>query len=156
MANSIKRWIDNWNEIIRKVLFADDQLRTLMLIPKNTSILTFVKNYFIRAGYTNLTVRDEKVRIIYGDARSFDVDAPNIRKQVLSFDIYVKEEEQYNADADRLIMRTQLIANRIMELLTSQRYLYGYRFWLNGDSDMGTSVAGYARYNISFQYMKVM
>ena len=156
MANSMMAWIANWNKTIREVLFADDELRELMLLPKDVNVLTFVKNYFIRAGYTNLTVRDEKVRIIYGDIGSYDVGAPNIRMQKMSFDIYVKEEYLHNASADRLLMRTQLIANRIVELLTKERYINGYRFWLAGDMDMGTTVAGYARYNVSLNYMKVM
>lgn len=155
MANSMISWVKNWNGIIREVLFADEELKKLMLIPEGTNVLTFVKNYFIRAGYTNLTVRDEKVRIVYGDMRSEDIGAPNIRRQEMGFDIYVKEEYLHNAEADRLLMRTHLIANRIIELLTKERYVHGYRFWMGGDTDMGTTVTGYARYHVSLFYMKV-
>lgn len=151
----IRTWARDWNDILRNRIFQDEELKRLMLLPENTNIVTFVDRYFVRAGYTNKLLSDEHVRIVYGDAGSFDTQVPNVKQNELSFDIYVKLDDLRNATNDRLLLRTNLIADRLIELLTSERYIGGYRFWVKGDWDMGTRTVGYARYNVSFYYMKV-
>lgn len=150
-------WQNAWNKIIRKVIFPDADLKKLMEIPAKTGVLQFIDRYFIRAGYTNKLLTDEACRIVYADVQGNDTEVPNVRKNMLTFDIYVKMEELHNYGDDRLQLRTHLIAQRIQELLTKERYLAGtgYRFWLAGDWDLGTRVTGYARYCIAFYYMKV-
>lgn len=154
-------WIDDWNTILRDVLFADEELKRLMKIPKGTGIIEFIDRYMIRAGYTSKILKDESVRIVYGDVRANQTDVSNVKRNEMSFDIYVKFEDLRNADTDRLKLRTQMIANRLTELLTCPHedfdghYLNGYRFRHAGDWDMGTRTIGYARYNVSFYYMKV-
>lgn len=64
MAN--RSWIDEWNDILRNIIFADDELKTLMEIPESTNIIAFTDRHFIRAGYTNKTLVNEPVRIVYG------------------------------------------------------------------------------------------
>ena len=150
-----RNWTDMWNSVIRDVIFKDEKLKRLMMIPEDTNILAFTERYFIRAGYTGEIVRDENVRIVYGIIHSESTAVPNIRRNELCFDIYVKDKVQRNADRDRLALRTELIKNRLVELLTGQRYVKGFRFWISGEGDMGTRAVGYARYNVSFQYMKV-
>ena len=156
--SAVMKWADAWNEIIREVLFKDDRLKELMLLPDNINILTFIKDYFIKSGYTNITVTDEKVRIVYSDTMSEETDAPNVKRNIISFDIYVKNEHVYNADADRLRRRSDLIADRLVDLLTSKRYINNhYRFWIaEGPQDLGTRTVGYSRINVSFYYMKVL
>ena len=151
------RWINDWNTIIRRVIFADSELKTLMKLPANTNIISFIDKYFIRAGYTNKLVENEAVRIVYSDIQGYDTKVPNVKQKMLTFDIYVKTEDLHNVGNDRLVMRTQLIANRLIELLTKSRYLQdtGYRFWVAGDWDLGTRTTGYARYCVAFYYMKV-
>lgn len=150
-------WQNAWNKIIRKVIFPDADLKKLMEIPPKTGILQFIDRYFIRAGYTNKLLTDEACRIVYADVQGADTAVPNVRKNMMSFDIYVKMEELHNYGDDRLQFRTHLIAQRLQELLTKERYLEGtgYRFWIAGDWDLGTRVTGYARYCIAFYYMKV-
>lgn len=150
-------WINAWNTIIRKVIWTDHDLKVLMKIPPKTNILQFIDKYFIRAGYTNQLLTDEVCRIVYADAQGSETRVPNITRNLMTFDIYVKQSELHNVGDDRLQLRTQLIANRLIKLLTKERYLAdtGYRFWVVGDWDMGTRVAGYARYTIAFRYMKV-
>lgn len=147
-------WMTFWNNIIRNVIFQDQQLKKLMKIPDGTNIVEFIDRYFIRAGYTSKTLKDEPVRIVYGDISGSDVGNPYVTKNQMSFDIYVKTQQLHNATKDRLMFRTQLIADRIAYLLTKDRYVENYRFWIAGDHDMGTSTIGYARYNITFNYMK--
>ena len=150
-------WINDWNTIIRNVIWQDHELKKLMKIPPKTGILQFIDRYFIRAGYTNTLLTDEICRIVYADVQGNDTDVPNVRKNMMTFDIYVKQEELHNVGEDRLLMRTHLIAQRLNKLLTQERYLAdtGYRFWIAGDWDLGTRTVGYARYTIAFYYMKV-
>ena len=150
-------WIDAWNTIIRKVIWPDHDLKVLMKLPPKTGILQFIDRYFIRAGYTNKLLTDETCRIVYSDIQGSETNVPNVTKNMMTFDIYVKTEDLHNIGDDRLKMRTHLIAERLFKLLTSERYLAdtGYRFWIAGDWDTGTRVTGYARYTIAFRYMKV-
>ncbi len=150
-------WIDAWNTIIRKIIWTDDELKKLMKLPSNTNILQFIDKYFIHAGYSNALLTDEVCRIVYSDIQGSETDVPNVTKNLLVFDIYVKQSELHNIGDDRLKLRTHLIAERLLKLLTQERYLAntGYRFWIAGDWDMGTRVTGYARYSIAFRYMKV-
>lgn len=156
---SITSWMRDWNDIIRYVIFPDEVLKSLMCIPEGTSIIDFIDHYFIRAGYTNELLEKEDVRIVYGDTNSHETNVPNVVKNTLSFDIYVRQEKLHNATKDRLMYRTHLIANRLNELLTnggtSGKYLGGYRFWPCKEMDLGTRTVGYVRYNISFEYMRV-
>lgn len=150
-------WINAWNTIIRQVIWPDYRLKQLMKIPKQTGILQFCDRYFIKAGYSNKILSDEVCRIVYSDIQSKQTDVPNVKKNMLIFDIYVKREELHNVGDDRLMMRTHLIAERLNKLLKQTRYLAdtGYRFWIAGDWDGGTRTSGYARYTIAFYYMKV-
>jgi hypothetical protein len=152
-------WVNSWNTIIRKLIWPDHELKVLMKIPPKTGILQFNQRYFIRAGYTNELLTDEVCRIIYADVTSHETDVPNVKKQLMTFDIYVKKEEMYNIGDDRLVSRLDLIVERLDNLLRSNRYLAntGYRFWLaDGGLDLGTRTIGYARRTISYYYMKVM
>lgn len=150
-------WINAWNTIIREIIWKDYDLKRLMKIPPKTGILQFCDRYFIRAGYTNTLLTDEVCRIVYSDLQGNDTQVPNVRKNMMSFDIYVKQEELHNVGDDRLISRADLIAERIYKDLTDERYVAdtGYRFWIAGDWDLGTRTVGYARKTIAFYYMKV-
>lgn len=149
----VRTWHDAWNDIIRDVIFADDQLKRLMKIPEDTNIIDFIDRYFIRAGFTNNLLTNESVRIVYGDVFS-DLQTYKVSRNEMSFDIYVKTEDLHNVEKDRLVLRTNRIAERLIYLLTKSRYTKDYRFWVVHDHDMGTSTIGYVRHNVSFQYLK--
>lgn len=150
-------WIKAWNTIIRTIIFKDAELKRLMKLPKNTGVIQFTDRYFVQAGFTNKLLTDEAVRIVYANVQGQPTDVPNVTKNMMTFDIYVKNEELRNVGDDGLILRTHLIAERLFKLLTQQRYLAdtGYRFWPAGDWDLGTRTVGYSRYTIAFYYMKV-
>lgn len=150
-------WMQAWNTILRKVIFQDVILKRLMKVPTNIKIIPFTNNYFVRAGYTNKVLTDEVCRVIYADVQGSDTRVPNVKRNMMTFDIYVRQDELHTAGDDALIFRTHLIAERLNKLLTSERYLLdtGYRFWIAGDWDLGTRTTGYARYTIAFYYMKV-
>lgn len=155
--NRVISWHDQWNSIIRKKIFPDHDLKVLMKLPPKTGILQFIDRYFVRAGYINKILTDEVCRIIYSDNQPTDIGHPKVTRNTMFFDIYVKTEELHNVGDDRLQFRTHLIAQRLTELLTDERYCHdtGYRFWIAGDWDLGTRTIGYARYCIAFNYMKV-
>lgn len=146
-------WIDDWNNIIRETLFKDYVLKALMKLPDSVNIIDFIDHYFIRAGYTNAMLTDESVRIIYG-TYAVPTNVSGVTKNQMSFDIYVKNEDLHNVGTDRLVMRTQLIARRIIYLLTKSRYNGVYRFYDPFESDMGTSAIGYSRYNVTLSYTR--
>ena len=150
-------WINAWNTIIRKIIWPDHDLKVLMKMPPKTGIIQFVDRYFIRAGYSNKLLTDEVCRIVYSDTQGYETDIPNVKKNLMLFDIYVKQDELRNIGDDRLVTRIDLIAERLYKLLTNERYLAdtGYRFWPAGDWDGGTRVTGYQRKTIAFHYMKV-
>lgn len=151
-------WQEKFAEIIRDVFFADTELKRLMKIPENTTIIQFIDKYFIRAGYTNTQLTNEAVRIVYGTYGSWSTDSEHVYKHQLTFDIYVKTSELHNSESNRLLYRTDLIADRIRYLLTcGDRYVKNaYRFWYAGEADLGSSTIGYSRHNISFNYMKTV
>lgn len=150
-------WINAWNTIIRTVIWPDHDLKVLMKLPPKTGIIQFVDRYFIRAGYSNKLLTDEVCRIVYSDMQGYETDVPNVKKNLMLFDVYVKQDELRNIGDDRLITRIDLIVAELEKLLTSERYLAktGYRFWHAGDWDGGTRVTGYQRKTIAFHYMKV-
>lgn len=151
-------WIKSWNKIIREIIWHDYDLKALMKLPPRTGVLQFCDRYFIRAGYTNKLLTDEVCRIIYSDTAGIDTTVPNVKRNIITFDIFVKQEEMHNIGDDRLISRADLISERLYHLLTQERYLAetGYRFWpATGQLDLGTRTTGYARTTLSFYYMKV-
>ena len=95
------QWVDGWNKILREVIFADEELKTLMKLPDDIDIITFIDKYFIRAGYTNKVLEDEHVRIIYADLQGSDTQVPNVMRKMMTFDIYVKTEDLHNVGNDR-------------------------------------------------------
>ena len=153
----LRNWLNEWNDIIRYIIWSDVQLKTLMKIPANASILDFVDKYFIRMGYTDETLSDQAVRIVYGEVGG-GADIPHVMKQEMSFDIYVKKSELRNATNDRLQLRTHLIADRLNHLLTQKDnpHIGGYNFRVIGETEMGTSVVGYTRLNISFEFFRTI
>ena len=150
-------WTKEWNKILRYNIWGDYELKRLMKIPAKANILQFTKRYFIRSGFANELLTDEVCRIVYSDTNAAETGVPNVKRNLITFDIYVKQEEESNADDDRLLRRIDLISDRLLKLLTKTRYMEdtGYRFWIAGEWDLGTRTVGYDRHTIGFYYMKV-
>ena len=150
-------WTKAWNHILREVIFKDYDLRKLMKLPKNTGIIQFTERYFVKAGYSNALLTDEVCRIVYSDVKVNDTEVSNVKKNIMTFDIFVKTTELRNTGDDGLLLRTDLIAERLFKLLRKQRYLEdtGFRFWPAGDWDLKPKTAGYSGRTVAFYYMKV-
>lgn len=151
-------WTNEFNNIIRYVIFPDEELRNLMNLPEDTTIIRFIDKYFIRAGTSSEPLSDEDVRIVYGSIRTGLAEDVHVLRNEISFDIYVRQKMLHNVGQDRLLFRTELIADRLNELLGDQynERLGAYRFRCIGRSDMSTGTIGYVRYNISFAYMRAV
>ena len=155
---SFMSFIDGWNDIIRDVIFPDESLNSLMLVPEGTNIIEYIDKYFIRAGYTNEVLTDENCRIIYGDIAPYNTDNPFVKDAMMTFDIYVKKTHLHDVDNDRLRFRTHCIAKRLQEILCNKdlRARTGFDFTPVGAYEQGTNATGYARFCVTFRYLKVM
>ena len=151
-------WVNEFNNIIRRIIFPDRKLRVLMNLPEDTTIITFIDRYFMRVGTSSVPLKDEDVRIVYSTVGTGLAQDVHVLRQELSFDIYVKLSALHNVGNDRLVYRTELIADRLNEMLTNQydERLGGYRFRCIGRSEQSTNTIGYVRYNISFAYMRTV
>ena len=150
-----KVWIQDWNNIVRNVIFADEELRSLMKLPEDITLSEFDRKYFINAGNAAEVLTNESVRIVYGMSHNGNTSNPHVRISELSFDIYVRSKDQRVLGEDILTRRSVLITSRLVDLLTSKRYLGVYLFWVSGETDLATSAVGYVRRHIDFSYEKV-
>lgn len=147
-----KTWQDRWNDVIRHVLFQDDVLKNLMLVPEGTDILTFQKKYFIRDGSTDELLTNEKVRVVCYDEQGSATWNPNVRVKYKNFDIFVKEDVEHTADIDRLKSRQILVAERIKYLLLRHQYCEQLRFHYEDEYDQWTKTVGYKMYKLTMWY----
>ena len=151
-----KTWKDNWNDIIRYVIFQDEKLKSLMLVPEKTDILHFIDKYFIENTSGDEILTDEKVRVIYYDAEGGDTGNMNVKAMYKEFDIYVREDVLHNADRDRLKNRYDLIAERLRYLLTHEDYVCNMKFKYINAYNLWTKTPGYRRYHAVFSYKKTV
>ncbi|MBR3107281.1 MAG: hypothetical protein IKH30_08875 [Clostridia bacterium] len=88
-----------------------------MCVPEQhrDSIRDFIDRYFIEDAMPDAPVVDETVRVIYYETEGVKLGSPHVTKKYLAFDIYVKSNALYNADADRLKRRDKMIAQRLKE-----------------------------------------
>ena len=151
-------WTNEWNSVIRYIIFQDAELKSLMNIPENTHIIDFKNKYFIRTGTVSTPLKDESVRISYGVFGTSLAGSPRVLRQEMSFDIYVKQQDLNNVGSDRLVNRTEVIAQRLQRLLTDKNnpLLEGFDFRCIGESDMATNTIGYVRYNVTFMFTRTV
>lgn len=146
-------WDDNWENVIRYVIFKDEKQLSLMCIPEGTTITKFIDKYFIEDENSDEILTDEKVRIVYYDSEGRDTGNMNVFNRYKEFDIYVKDNVVHNATDDRLKKRYKLIAERLKYLLLSEDHIYGLRFRCEDPGyNLYTKMVGYRRYHITFRY----
>lgn len=148
-----RTWDDNWNDVIRYVIFKDEKLKSLMLVPTGTSITKFIDKYFIQNQNADELMTDEQVRVVYYDSPGRDTGNKNVFIQYKEFDIYVKEDVEHTASVDYLKQRQKLIAERIKYQLLKDDHVCHLRFWCDDPGyDLYTKMVGYKRYHIVFRY----
>lgn len=149
-----RTWNDNWNNVIRNVLFEDDKLKELMLIPDGTDIMKFQDKYFIRDGSTDELLTNEKVRIVWhDDTMSRGMGNRKVHGHFKTFDIYVSEDVEHTATRDRLQNRQVLIAERIKYLLLRRHNCQNLHFEYEDEFDNWTKTVGYKLYKLTFFYI---
>lgn len=148
-------WADNWNNAIRNVLFRDDMLKTLMMVPRDkfNDIMAFQREYFIRDVVVDELIDTQSVRVVYAMADGGSAGfKSSMRTQLILFDIFVKENEMHTAHIDRLKYRTQLISERIKWLLTRDYMIEGNSYFFRTEFDLPNRIKGYSRYRLVLAY----
>lgn len=152
-VHKVRTWADNWNDVIRYVIFQDPIMRELMCQPNDITITQFRDKYFTKGkSTTNEIITDEKVRILWYDCMGTDTGNAHVKRKYKEFDIYVKNDVLHNATDDRLQYRYNLIAQRLKELLIGNQYIGQMRFVYEDEYDLWTKTSGYTLYHISFAY----
>ena len=147
-----RTWQDNWNNVIRYVLFPDEKLKELMLVPKGTTIVQFIDKYFIRDGSTDELLTNEKVRIVCHDDEGFATINKHVHGKYKSFDIYCSEDVEHTADKDRLRSRQVMVAERLKYLLLRSWNCQGLHFQYQDEYDQWTKTVGYKMYKLTLFY----
>ena len=149
----IKTWKDNINDVIRYVLFPDEELKELMLIPDKdkSNIMKFITNYFIRSVAPDEILTDEDVRICYSEDSGRSLGS-NCLKKFFNCDVYVKTKNLHDCGNDLLAFRTDKICQKLKELLTTEKYVCMIDFTYEDDYDLFSKLAGYTRHRIVFSY----
>lgn len=148
-----RTWNDNLNNVIRDVFFPDEELLDLMLIPEDVrdNIVLFHQKYFVKDVTSDELVTTEDVRVCYSQAAGRSIGM-RMNKKYLNFDIYVKDTELHTATDDMLQSRDELIAEKLKELLTDEKYVCFVNFSYEDSYDLYTKTVGYHRFRIVFSY----
>lgn len=148
-----KTWKDNLNDVVRDVIFPNEELMDYMMIPMNDrdDIVKFIDKYFIRNPAPDELITTEDVRICYGETEGRSI-GKNMLKRMLFFDVYVKSEHLHDVGNDMLAFRTDMICQKLKELLTDNKYVCSMDFSYEDDYQLFTKVIGYTRHRIVFSY----
>ena len=153
ISEKTRTWKDNWNNVVRDILFADQRLLEQMLVPEDCEITQFRDKYLIESENTTEILTDEPVRICYYDSQGRETGNKGVFLRYKEFDIYVRKTVLHNATNDRLQKRYDLIADRIKYLLCRQQTVCGLRFRVEDPGyNLFTKMNGYERFHISFSY----
>lgn len=148
-----KTWKDNLNDVVRDVIFPDEEMMDYMMIPANEreDIIRFIDKYFIRNPAPDELVTTEYVRVCYGELAGRSIGKHMLDK-LLFFDVYVKNDHLHDIGDDMLAFRTDAICQRLKELLTWDKYVCNIDFRYEDDYPLFTKMIGYTRHRIVFSY----
>ena len=71
-----------------------------MMLPPNTTIVTWISKYFVDATICTDIVTDEDVRVLWWEEQSNRTNNYLVKNRRLCFDIYVKTEHVKDATND--------------------------------------------------------
>lgn len=149
----IKSWSMRWDDVLRDVLFPDEELAEYMMIPPNTTIVTWINKYFVDATICTDIVTDEDVRVLWWEEQPQKTNNPLVRNRRLCFDIYVKTEHIKDATNDLLRSRARMISQKLQEILTFKDTVGQVAFKYVDDYDLGTKMVGYVRHRLVLSYL---
>lgn len=148
-----KTWAMRWDDILRDVLFPNEELAELMMIPAGTNIVTWINKYFVDYSVCTELVTDEDVRVLWSEDQSSHTTNPLVNKRKIAFDIYVKTEHAKDATDDLLQSRARLISQKLTEMLTFPDVVGRVDFEYVDDYDIGTKMVGYTRHTLILSYL---
>lgn len=151
-TDKIRTWKDNWNDILRYVLFQDQILMQLMCIKTKIPITKFTQKYFVQLQAGSQVLTDQKVRILYYQGQGKNTGNKNVKKKYKQFDIYVIDSELHTASKDKLVNRYDLIDRRLRKLLINNCNQFGLNFKFQDSYTLWTKTQGYRRFHVVFSY----
>lgn len=123
-----------------------------MCVPEGTSIVDYIKNYFVEDAATDALLTNEQVRVLYYDSQGRGSDNKGVFLKYKEFDIYVHESVLHTASDDRLKGRDVLIAERLKFLLLNKFHICRLHFQYVDEYDLWTKTVGYKRYHLVLFY----
>ena len=147
-----RTWYDNVVSIFSQVLFKDDALTNLMLIPEADAAnpITLRNRYIVIDDMTDKLLVNEAVRILYDEDACVKINE-NVHIKYVDFSLYVRSDQLHNVEANRLVRRDIRIAERLKHLLHNRKHfdtVFRYE-----DAYMApTRAEGYSCYTILFSY----
>lgn len=149
-------WHENLVNVIRDVIFPDEILRDLMMIPEEDrdNIVAFRDKYFVNTVTSDEIIDDTKVKIAYRLDEPSETDSPNVVKNRLYIDIFVESRHAHDYGNDRMLHRGDLIASRLNKLIGGKR-LHNITFRCRGIYDMTSRREGYDRKTAVFMYKRI-
>lgn len=150
-------WHENLVNVIRGVIFQDDKLKELMMIPEaeRKNIVSFRDKYFINEVLGDELLDNIPVRILYHLDEPYDIGGMNVRQDELFIDIYVERKHAYDYGVDRMLHRGHLIAERLEHLLCRGKKHYNLSFRCRQIADLTSKREGYDRVTAIMVYKHI-
>lgn len=148
----MRTWYDNLVNVFGQVLFKDQHLLALMLVPpkERQNPIALRNKYIVMDDMADRLLVDEAVRILYDEDACVKIDR-NVQIKYVDFSIYVRADQLYNVEPNRLIRRDVRIAERIKHLLHN-RIHFDVKFQYEDSYPSPTKAEGYACYTVLFSY----
>lgn len=149
-------WHENFMGVLRDVIFADTELKELMMIPEKDikNIVAFRDKYFINEAQSDALLDGIPVRILYSEGEPTETDSIHIMKSRVFFHIYVESKHSYDYGTNRLLHRAELIASRLNKLLSGKK-IHNITFHCRGIYDQTSKREGYDHKVAVFMYKKI-
>lgn len=148
----MRTWYDNLVNVFGQVLYKDHQLLELMLVPKTDqkNPIALRNKYIVMDDMADKLLVDEAVRILYDEDACVKIDR-NVQIKYVDFSIYVRNDQMYNVEVNRLVRRDVRIAEQIRHLLHG-KLLFDVKFQYEDSYPSPTRAEGYSCYTVLFSY----
>lgn len=147
-----RTWYDNVTNVFGQVLFKDEELLGLMLVPERDARnpIALRNQYIVMDDMADRLLVDEAVRILYDEDACVKI-SQNVQIRYVDFSIYVRSDQLYNVEPNRLIRRDVRIAERLKHLLHGKRH-FDAAFQYEDSYPSPTRAEGYSCFTILFSY----
>ena len=148
----MRTWYDNLVNVFGQVLFKDQTLLELMLVPEGDrkNLITLRNKYIVMDDMADKLLVDEAVRILYDEDACVKIDR-NVQIKYVDFSIYVRNDQLHNVEPNRLVRRDVRIAERIKHLLHDRMH-FDVKFQYEDSYPSPTRAEGYSCYTVLFSY----